>query len=162
MLVPAILYKEQILQAFKERYYSDDMMFYMGCMDNWLPNIQEEINGCIQQYAIVNSQGKLLGYLDYQIDWYNACAYRFGIMSFDKGNPIIGKDLLRELNKLIYEYELHRIEWRMVGGNPVEKSYDKICQKFNGTKHILKDVIKDKYGKYHNDIIYEIVRGAEK
>ena len=25
-------------------YYADDMMFYMGCMDNWLPNIQEEIN----------------------------------------------------------------------------------------------------------------------
>ena len=44
MLVPAILYKEQILQSFKERYYSDDMMFYMGNLNNWLPNIQEEIN----------------------------------------------------------------------------------------------------------------------
>ena len=27
----------------------------------------------------------------------------------------------------------------------------------NGNKHILKDSIKDKNGKYHDDIIYEIV-----
>ena len=45
----------------------------------------------------------------------------------------------------------------MIGGNPVEKHYDKFCEKYNGTKHVLKDAIKDKFGKYHNDVIYEII-----
>ena len=45
----------------------------------------------------------------------------------------------------------------MVGGNPIEKHYDKFCFNHNGTKHILKDAFKDKYGKYHDDIIYEII-----
>ena len=45
----------------------------------------------------------------------------------------------------------------MVGGNPVEKHYDKFCKKYNGKKFILTDAVKDKYGKYHNDVIYEII-----
>lgn len=31
------------------------------------------------------------------------------------------------------------------------------CDKVGGTKHVLRDAIKDKYGKYHDDIIYEII-----
>lgn len=61
------------------------------------------------------------------------------------------------MNKFINVYKLHRIEWRMVGGNPVERSYYRFCKKFNGSKHILKDAVKDRYGNYHDDIIYEII-----
>ena len=157
MLVPAIIKKNEILEAFKNYYYTEDMMYETGGLTNWLPNIQEETESGRFQYAIVNSEGKLLGYLDYHIDWYSSCASRFGLISFDRGNLIVGKDLYSELNKLIYEYKLHRIEWRMIGGNPVEKHYDKFCEKYNSTKHILKDAIKDKFGNYHNDIIYEII-----
>lgn len=157
MLVPAIIKKNEILEAFKNYYYTEDMMYETGGLTNWLPNIQEETESGRFQYAIVNLDGKLLGYLDYHIDWYSSCASRFGLISFDRGNLIVGRDLYSELNKLIYEYKLHRIEWRMIGGNPVEKHYDKFCEKYNGTKHILKDAIKDKFGNYHNDIIYEII-----
>jgi hypothetical protein len=45
----------------------------------------------------------------------------------------------------------------MVGGNPVERSYDRFCNKYGGTKHVLKDAMKDECGNYHDDIIYEIV-----
>ena len=157
MLIPAIIKKNEILEAFKRYYYSDDMMFETGSLCNWLPDIQEETEDGRYQYAIVNKNEELIGYLAYHINWYNSCANRFGLISFDRGNPIIGKDSYNELIKLIHDYKLHRIEWRMIGGNPVEKNYDKFCNKFNGTKHVLKDVIKDKYGKYHDDIIYEII-----
>ncbi len=86
MLIPAIIKKAEILENFKKYYYTEDMMYETGGLNNWLPNIQEE-----------TETGRL------------------------------------------------------------EKSYDKFCNKFNGTKHILKDAIKDKYGKYHDDIIYEII-----
>ena len=161
MLVPAILFKDKILEEFKKYYYTEDMMYETGGLTNWLPNIQEETESGRFQYAIVDSKQKLVGYLDYHVDWYSSCASRFGLISFDRGNPIVGKDLYSELNKLIKEYKLHRIEWRMIGGNPVEKHYDKFCEKYNGTKHVLKDAIKDKFGKYHNDIIYEIILNRE-
>lgn len=139
-------------------YYTDDMMYESGGLSNWTPDIREEPESGRFQYAIVDSNGKLVGYLDYFVDWYSSCASRFGLMSFDRGNITVGRDLYAELNKLLNEYKLHRIEWRMIGGNPVERSYDRFCNKHNGTKHVLKDAIKDKYGKYHDDIIYEIIQ----
>ena len=157
MLIPAIVKKEEILNAFKRYYYTEDMFLETGSLNNWTPNIQEETDEGSYQYAIVDDKEKLIGFLAYRVNWYNSCASCFGLISFDRGNPIVGKDLFAELKKLIYEYKLHRIEWRMVGGNPVERHYDKFCQKFNGTKHILKDAIKDKYGQYRDDIIYEII-----
>ncbi len=36
--------------------------------------------------------------------------------------------------------------------------YDKMCSHFGGIKHVLKDAIKDRYGHYHDDVIYEIIR----
>lgn len=128
MLVPAILFKDKILEEFKKYYYTEDMMYETGGLTNWLPDIQEETESGRFQYAIVDSKQKLLGYLDYHIDWYSSCASRFGLISFDRGNPTVGRDLYSELNKLINDYKLHRIEWRMIGGNPVEKHYDKFCE----------------------------------
>ena len=157
MLIPAILKKDEILEAFKKYYYTDDMMFETGGIGNWLPDIQEETNGDKFQYAIIDSDEELIGFLSYTVDWYSSCAYNFGLISFNRGIPTIGRDLFNELTKLINEYKLHRIEWKMVGGNPVEKSYDKFCNKFNGTKHVFRDTMKDKYGKYHDSIIYEII-----
>ena len=161
MLIPAIIMKDEILEAFKRYYYTDDMMYETGGLSNWLPNIQEESGSGNFQYAIVDSEENLIGYLDYHVDWYCSCASRFGLISFDRGNPIVGKDLFKELNKLINDYKLHRIEWRMIGDNPVERSYDRFCNRFNGTKHVLKDAVKDKYGKYHDDIIYEIINNNQ-
>lgn len=156
MLVPAILYKEDIIKEFQKLYYTEDMLFETGCLEQWHPNISDMPKEGQFNYAITNNN-KLIGYLSYQIDYYASKAYNFGLMSFDRGNPIIGKDLFEKLKELVST--MHRVEWRMVGGNPVEKHYDKFCKKYNGNKHILKDSIKDKNGKYRDDIIYEIVKG---
>ena len=84
----------------------------------------------------------MIGYLSYQVDYYVSKAYNFGLISFDRGNPIIGRELFEKLKELIST--MHRVEWRMIGGNPVEKHYDKFCDKYNGNKYFLKDSIRDK------------------
>ena len=158
MLIPAILKKDEIQEKVREIFYTEDMMFETGGMENWTPNIVENPDASTFQFAIVNKNNDLLGYFAYCIDWYSSCASRFGLISFDKGNPIVGRDLFREMEKLITEYKLHRIEWRMIGGNPIEKHYDKFCNKYNGNKHVLRDVFKNRLGNYHDDVIYEIIR----
>ena len=155
MLVPAILYKGEIIENFKRYFYTDEMLYETGCMHNWFPDIDERPDETTFQYAIIHND-ILIGYLGYRINWYTSKAYNFAIFSFDKGNPIIGEDLYTKLEELVDK--LHRVEWRMVGGNPAERSYDKFLKRHNGNKHILKDSIRDKYGNYRNDIIYEIVK----
>ncbi len=137
------------------------MLFETGTLNNWIPDISDNHNESRYQFAIVDNNKKLIGYLDYCIDWYTSCASRFALMWFDKGNQIISIDILKTMRRLIRGYELHRIEFRMIGKNPVEKHYDRICKHYVGTKHILKDAVKDRYGKYHDDIIYEIINRRE-
>lgn len=157
MLKPAILYKNVIIRAFQERFYTDDMMYETGCNENWSPDISECPDAFTFQFAVVNKANECVGFIGFKVDWYSSCAYNFGIMSFDKGNVLIGKALKEVMDKIIHEFKLHRIEWRMVGGNPVEKHYDKFCKKYNGNKYVLHDYCKDNYGNYRNSIIYEII-----
>lgn len=157
MLIPAILKKDEILQEFRKLQYTDDLMYGVGCCDNYMPDILDEPNKETYQFAIVDTKNKLIGYVTYHIDWYSSNAGRFGLMSFDRGNPLIGKELFYIMENLINTLKLHRIEWYMVGGNPVERSYDKFCEKYNGRKIIFKDTLKDRYGKYRDSITYEII-----
>lgn len=53
-------------------------------------------------------EGNLIGFLSYSIDYYSSNAYNFGLVSFDKGNPIIGRDLFNKLEELVST--LHRVE----------------------------------------------------
>lgn len=156
MLVPAILYKEQIKTEFQKRFYTMDMLYETGCNSQWCPDISDEPEEGVFEYAIINGRGKLIGYLSYQVDYYSSNAYNFGLMSFDRGNPIIGKVLFEKMEELVST--MHRLEWRMIGGNPVERHYDRFCTKYGGAKYILHDSIRDKNGKYHDNVVYEIIR----
>lgn len=156
MLVPAILYKEQIKTEFQKRFYTMDMVYETGCNSQWCPDISDEPEEGVFEYAIINGRGKLIGYLSYQVDYYSSNAYNFGLMSFDRGNPIIGKALFEKMEELVST--MHRVEWRMIGGNPVERHYDRFCAKYGGAKYILHDSVRDKNGKYHDNVVYEIIR----
>ena len=155
MLKPAILYREEINKGFQEYYYTDDMMYYTGSMSNWFPDIVDFPDESKFQYAIVDDNEKLIGYLDYSIDWYVSKAYKFALFSFDRGNVLVGKEVFTKLEELVST--LHRVEWRAVSSNPACRSYDNFIKRHNGNKHILKDSIRDKNGNYFDDIIYEII-----
>lgn len=154
MLVPAILYKEEIEKAFAKELYTENYFYYCGyAYCNSLTEIKAE--DYIYQYAVLNSGGKLIGYLAYQIDANSDTVYNFGLYSFDKGNFTIGKDLFKKMEELVGKHR--RIEWRMIGGNPVKRHYDKFCKKYNGNVVRLHDVCRDDSGKYHDEYIYEII-----
>lgn len=157
MLAPAVLYKDDIIKEFKKKYYTDDMMYYVGYSANIIANIADEPDESTFQYAVVDKDLVLKGYIVYHIDWYSSCAYNFGIMSFDKHGILMGEALNEVMNKLIDEYHLHRISWQMVSGNPVQKTYDRFCKKYNGNRVILHDVFKDTHGNYHDSYYYEII-----
>lgn len=157
MLIPAILRKNEILHEFQKLQYTDDLMYEVGCCDNYMPNVVEEPDKETYQFAIVDSKDNLVGYVSYRIDWYSSQAHRFGLMSFDRGNPLIGKALFGIMDNLINTLHIHRIEWYMVSGNPAERSYDRFCDKYNGRKLTLRDTFKDRTGHYHDSITYEII-----
>lgn len=159
MLVPAILFRDDIVREIQKYYYATDMMYETGCLESWCPDIPDDSDADNFFYAIVNNENKLIGFITYKIDWYVSKAYNFGLFSFDRGNPIVGRDVFNKLEELVHK--MHRVEWRAVGGNPACRGYDHFVKKHNGNKFILKDAIRDRDGNYHDDIIYEIVERGE-
>ena len=157
MIKPAIIYKDQITKKMQERFYTDDMMYETGCTENWLPTICECPDSSTYQFAVVDKSDNCIGFINFKVNWYARSAHNFGIISFDKGNVLMGKALKEVMDMIINEFKVHRIEWGMIGGNPVEKHYDKFCKEHNGNKYILHDCIKDRQGNYRDSIIYEIL-----
>ena len=151
MLKPAICYKEEIENALKEYFYSNDMMYYIGSTDSYLLSVSDKGEDGHYQYAVA-----------YMLDRYSSCAYSFGAFSFDRGKPIMGKEMFDLLEKLVNT--LHRVEFRAVSGNPAIKGYDKFLEKHSniGKKHILKDVFRDANGQYHDNYIYEFINPLNK
>ena len=70
MLVPAILYKKEIVKAMQEYFYTTDMLYETGSIANWTPEIVDSPNESQFQYAIVDKNKKLIGFLGYWVDWY--------------------------------------------------------------------------------------------
>lgn len=155
MLKPAVLYKDVLEKKFAEQLYSDDYFWYAGyggC--NELPSYETRDEK--YQYAIVDEADNVIGYFAYQLQGITDTALNFGLYSFDKGNPLVGIDVFNKMEELIAEHR--RVEWRMVGGNKIKKSYDKLCQKHGGNCVQLHAVTKDNHGNWHDEYIYEILK----
>ena len=137
MLVPAISKKDELEKLFAQHLYDDDMFFYNGYPHcNTIPDLTPKEN--IYRWAIVDKDN-VIGYFSYCIDFNSDNVCQFGLYSFDR-NPVIGIDVYRKMKELIRSH--HRIEWRMIEGNPVQRHYDKFCRRCNGNKVVLHEVVK--------------------
>ena len=67
-------------------------------LDNHYPLLHRLFVVYTSYFSLLITKEKLVEYLDYHIDWYNSCASRFGLISFDRGNPIVGMDLYSPTN----------------------------------------------------------------
>ena len=154
MLKPALLYTREITRKFTEHLYTTDYFYYCGyyCGSS-LPKIAEEDD--LYQYAIVDKSDNVIGFLTYRISDYSDTVQSFGLFSFDKGNPILGIDVFHKLEELIKTH--HRVEWHVVGSNPVKRHYDKFCKRHNGYIHHFCETTKDEKGNYIDSYTYEII-----
>lgn len=180
MLVPAITYKEEIEREFKKIQYTDKYLWYTGSIDNY--DLEVKTEGDKFAFAIIVPMNEeLVGYVSFRVDWYCSMAYNFSLIKF-KDVYIKGKQLedgsweyikistrimasaIREIMHMIESFNLHRIDFRCVSGNPAEDKYYKILIKVLGQRRYkldkltFHDNIKDIHGNYHNTICYELIR----
>lgn len=155
MLKPAYLYKDELEKKFAEVMYDDDYFLYMGyAHGHGLPKIGTFDNE--YQWAIVSKE-KVIGWFAYRVQPETDTVFDFGLYSFNRGNPIIGKDVFCKMKELVKKHR--RLEWRVIGGNPVIRHYDKFCCLNGGKRVTLHKVVKDTNGFYRDEHIYEIVKG---
>ena len=171
MLVPAITYKESIEKQFRLLSYSDRLLLYTGSIENYDWEIKTDVDK--YDFAIVHS-GQVVGYISFRVDWYCSCAYNFGLMKFlntyfdnttqeyKSSAPLI-ISAVREVVQMIKRFNLHRIDFRCVSGNPAMRGYMGILKQVQKQGYSIRTVdfidnIRDRDGQYRNTTMFELIK----
>lgn len=162
MLVPAMARKNEVEALFKIFQYSEPMLFYNGCIENYEWTMKEEDGR--YQYAIVNQEDNVVvGYISYRVDYYAHQVCNFGLICFNQ-KPKYKMTMALGIKEVIRDILLmkpRRIEFRYVSDNKAGKGYQKIVERAaSGYKKNLLQLtgyMRDRYGQYHNLIICELI-----
>lgn len=155
-LVPAIRYKNEIEKYIQSIMYTDESYFMSGFKHSYTVDIPEtDKEGHSFHWAVLNNSGQLMGYISYDIEFYDSVLRNLKIISFIKGNICIGL-ALQKISQIINEYNLNKIIIYTIDDNPIRPKYDNLCTNNNGTKYVFKEEYKDNRGNYHDLIRYDI------
>lgn len=164
MLDSAFKYKEEIKAKMIDTWYDDKYKFYHSSSYHEVFSLPESKDGdwnC-RQFVSLDSNGNVLGYMDYGIDREYELAYNFGAINFFDNiaaKATFGKDLIQVIDDIFCKFNMRKMEFWVICGNPVERSYDRLIKKYGGkivgirTKHCkLMD------NRFYDDKCYELFR----
>jgi hypothetical protein len=81
-------------------------------------------------------EGNILGITGYQIRRVENAVYGLYIVHF--GGPeaphryVFGKDVMTAIKDIFEKYHFNKLNFTVVQGNPIEKTYDKLIKRYNG------------------------------
>lgn len=161
MLKNAYLYEEEIKRAMYEIWYDERYQHYfMGAYhDEFELRHGDGGDWYCRTFASVDSKGNLIGMIGYKIDHEVESANNFGAINFTNNLATFGKDLVQVVDDIFCKFRMNRLEFNVVIGNPIERSYDRMVQEYGGRILCIRhQVAKGMDGVIHDDKAYEIMR----
>jgi hypothetical protein len=99
-----------------------------------------------------------MGYISYNISRAENSAYSLSIINFSDNKIAFGKDLSQALKDIFERYKFRKLNFTVLIGNPIEKSYDKMIKKYGGRiVGTYKEDVKLIDGEYYDKKAYEIL-----
>lgn len=156
MLEPAIKYKEE-LEKLQYGIWFDDKYKYWNC-DVYYDTLQIDTNTWNRHQFVSVVNGKVIGYIAYNVSRANNNAYALSIMNFSDNKAAFGMDLGQALKDIFERYKFRKLNFNVVVCNPIEKSYDKMIKKYGGRIiGTYKADVKLIDGEYYDKKSYEIL-----
>ena len=158
-LVNAKLFEEQIRRKMWEIWYDEKYQYYFG--GNWRTDfsLADSNDYPKRAFAVLNNSDELIGYISYAVDTELRIAQWFGAINFSDDKFAFGQALHQVITDCFLKFGMEVVEWNVICGNPIEKSYDKMCEKLGG--HIVgirHRRAMDLAGNIHDSKSYEILR----
>ena len=159
MLVPAIKYREQLNEKFVDLLYSEEMYCFSG-YNRSAPYIvcntdNADVIYPIYEYAIINKNNELVGYVKYCIDISTDAASIMGVISFNDNDLTVAVDVYNVFKQLT---EHRRLEWKAIEGCKAIPAYISLCKKYKGMYFRHYDVFKDVSGNFRDSYEFEILK----
>lgn len=111
------------------------------------------------QFVSIDKNDNVIGYLTAYLERSMDKVTGIAAINFKDVNVTFSKDFYKFLTDLFDIHKFNKIEWQVVIGNPAEKMYDKIINKYGGrVVGIEHESTKFDDGKYYDVKEYEILR----
>jgi len=159
MLKLAYPYQEQLNKAYQQIIFKDKYKYFnLSNYWNYEMELDKDSWNSVQMVS-VDKNDNILGYLSASFSRPANKVSSIGVMNFHDMNITFSKDFYEFLNSLFLTYDFHKIEWSVVIGNPAEKMYDKIINKYGGrVVGVYKESTRLQDGKYYDVKDYEIFK----
>ena len=157
MLDNALKHADALKMLHLDTWHDEKYKFYNYRCFWELPTLKENtLDG--HDFVSINDKGDIIGAIGYCImrDTESVCG--LGIINFT-GDKAFGKDVLQAIKDIFEKYNFRKLSWCVVVGNPIERTYDKLCAKYGGRiVGTEKEETKLFDNKYYDVKRYEILR----
>lgn len=139
---------------FKERYK------YWNCANYYEEWSASDSTWTSHQFVSMRN-GNVIGYIGYTINRADLDeAYSLNIINFEERPSVtFARDLGKALTDIFEKYKLRKLSFTVVIGNPIEKSYDKMCELYGGRiVGIKKKQVRLIDGELYDEKLYEVLR----
>lgn len=158
MLDIAINHVEELKKKMSGIWFNDKYKFYNYDTYYRELNIDNETWN-VHQFVSLDKEGNVIGYIDYSVNRQTYNCSNLGIINFSDNKITFGMDVGQVLKDIFDKFKFRKLTFSVIVGNPIEKSYDKMINKYGGrVVGIYSDETKLIDGKYYDVKLYEITR----
>ena len=156
MLEPAIKYKNK-LEQLQYNIWFNEKYKYWNC-DTYYNSMQIDTDTWNRHQFVSVFNDEILGYIAYNISRSDNNVSSLSIINFSDNKTVFGVDLCHALKDIFERYKFRKLNFSVVIGNPIEKSYDKMINKYGGKiVGIYREDVKLIDGQYYDRKLYEIL-----
>lgn len=156
MLEPAIKYRDQ-LENVQYDIWFEDKYKYWNC-DTFYNSLQIDTDTWNRHQFVSVKNGMVIGYIEYNISRSSNNVSSLSIINFTDDKLTFAMDLKHVLTDIFEKYKFRKINFSVIIGNPIEKSYDKMVKKYGGRiVGTYKDDVVLIDGEYYDRKTYEIL-----
>lgn len=151
-------YAEELKSKFIDIWYDEKYKYYHmgGWHREYTPSTDDWED---MSFVSLDKENNILGHISYRLDRNISSAYDFGAINFSDDKLTFGIDLCQVIDDIFCKFNMQRMEFNVVCGNPIEKSYDRMVTKFGGRiVGTRKRAAKLLDNQIYDDKIYEILR----
>jgi len=158
MLEVANRYEQELQELFMNTWHNEKYMFYNSNTYYDLYKKQTTTWNAIE-FVSKDSEGNIIGYIGYDINRTSDAVGGLSIINFTDNKITFGRDLITALTDIFEKFNFRKMNFSVIVGNPIEKSYDKIISKYGGcVVGIKKEHCRLIDGKYYDLKMYEIFK----
>lgn len=153
-------YHQPELQEALKRSHTDRKFQYWrtGIHHDYVINVAEDSWSQLQMVSVKDN--KVLGYFACSFQRDTKAAFGVQAVNFSHKNDIVfSRDFFAFIDNLFEVYACNKIDFKVLVGNPIERSYDRFIARHNGrVVGYYKDEFSLLDGSLHDAKIYEIMR----